>query len=104
METKIWQQVIAEKRRQRTRAISAFVTKNLPDKEDRRDAYKAISEVDDITILADKISSGKLRSEDVTLAYITRKVNCWTPWEIYTNISCDRAIEAHNKVEPMTIW
>ncbi|KLO85860.1 general amidase [Fusarium fujikuroi] len=78
METKIWQQVIAEKRRQRTRVISAFVTENLPDKEDRRDAYKAITEVDDITILADKISSGKLRSEDVTLAYITRKTNCLT--------------------------
>lgn len=75
METKIWQQVIAEKRRQRTRAISGFVTKNLPDNEDRQDAYNSITEVDDITILAGKISSGELRSEDVTLAYITRKVN-----------------------------
>ncbi|KAF5566634.1 general amidase, partial [Fusarium pseudoanthophilum] len=78
MDTKIWQQVVAEKRRQRTRAISAFVTKHLSAKEDRQDAYNAIIQVDDITTLADKIRSGKLSSEDVTLAYITRKTNCLT--------------------------
>uniref|UniRef100_A0A0D2XPK7 Amidase domain-containing protein n=1 Tax=Fusarium oxysporum (strain Fo5176) TaxID=660025 RepID=A0A0D2XPK7_FUSOF len=60
METKIWEQVVAEKRRQRARVISAFVTKNLSDNEDRQDAYKAITEVDDISALADKISSGDL--------------------------------------------
>lgn len=75
METKIWEQVVAEKRRQRARVISAFVTKNLSDNEDRQDAYKAITEVDDISALANKISSGEFTSEHVTLAYITRKVN-----------------------------
>ena len=75
METKIWEQVVAEKRRQRARVISAFVTKNLSDNEDRQDAYKAITEVDDISALANKISSGEFTSENVTLAYITRKVN-----------------------------
>jgi hypothetical protein len=75
MDSKIWQQVVAEKRRQQARTISAFVTKHLSDKEDRQDAYNAITQVDDITTLADKIRSGKLSSEDVALAYITRKVD-----------------------------
>ncbi|WKT46615.1 hypothetical protein QSH57_011489 [Fusarium oxysporum f. sp. vasinfectum] len=71
METKIWEQVVAEKRRQRARVISAFVNKNLSDNEDRQDAYKAITEVDDISALSDKISSGEAIEAH-------KKTNCLT--------------------------
>jgi amidase len=75
MAKKIWEQVVAEKRRQRAHAISTFARKNLSGDEDRQDAYKAITEIDDINVLAGIVSNGKFTSEDVTLAYITRKVD-----------------------------
>lgn len=99
MDSKIWQQVVAEKRRQRTRVISAFVTKHLSDKGDRQDAYNAITQVDDITTLADRIRSGKLRSEDVTLAYITRAIEAHKKTNCLTEILFDDALEQAQELD-----
>ncbi|KAF4454957.1 hypothetical protein F53441_2614 [Fusarium austroafricanum] len=78
METTKWKEVVARKRQQQADAIEVFVSTELSDHQEQQKYYETITDVDDITILADKVAKGQFSSEDVTKAYIARKTNCLT--------------------------
>ncbi|KAF5658990.1 general amidase [Fusarium heterosporum] len=78
MEAKNWKEVVTKKRQQQTDAISAFVSTELSDIEEQQSRYNTIISIDDVTVLASKISHGEFSSVDVAKGYISRKTNCLT--------------------------
>ncbi|KAF4960235.1 hypothetical protein FSARC_10523 [Fusarium sarcochroum] len=66
-----WEYIVPQKREEQAYFISTFISEELPDLADHQDDYKAITDIDDISILASKIGSGQFTSEDVTKAYIS---------------------------------
>jgi hypothetical protein len=67
-----WEDVVAKKRQQQTDAISAFISAELSDANNKREHYDSITNIEDATYLAGEIEKGKYSSEDVTKAYILR--------------------------------
>ncbi|RGP79520.1 hypothetical protein FLONG3_2268 [Fusarium longipes] len=72
MPTKNWEEVVAQKRQQQADAISAFISAELSDADNKREHYNSITSIDDISYLAGEIGKGKYSSEDVTKAHISR--------------------------------
>lgn len=72
MATKNWEEVAAQKRQKQAEDIAAFVSAELSDAEQRREYHSSITGIDNITLLAEKISQGEYSTEDVTKAYISR--------------------------------
>lgn len=72
MATKNWEEVAAQKRQKQAQDIAAFVSAELSDADQRKELYRSITSIDNITLLVEKIGQNEYSSEDVTKAYISR--------------------------------
>jgi hypothetical protein len=72
MTTKNWEETATQKRKKQAEDIAAFASAELSDADQRREYYSSITEIDNITLLAEKIVQNEYSSEDVAKAYISR--------------------------------
>ncbi|RGP66937.1 hypothetical protein FSPOR_6319 [Fusarium sporotrichioides] len=72
MKSTNWEEVVAKKRQQQADAISAFISAELSDVDDKREHHDSITNIEAASLLAREIEKGKYSSEDVTKAYIAR--------------------------------